>query len=98
MADSNDEIDHYCLGSPARTRTTDMLVNSQPLYRLSYWGTFFLCFSFHPMIVEKIGLLKKNFSGYIIQEQADVNNFNSLFEQNDQYFLKSAFFTSQFTE
>jgi hypothetical protein len=50
------------------------------------------------MIVEKIGLLKKNFSGYIIQEQADVNNFNSLFEQNDQYFLKSAFFTSQFTE
>ena len=28
-------------GSPARTRTTDMLVNSQPLYRLSYWGIFF---------------------------------------------------------
>ena len=27
---------HY--GSPARTRTTDMVVNSHPLYRLSYWG------------------------------------------------------------
>jgi hypothetical protein len=26
-------------GSPARTRTTDKLVNSQLLYRLSYWGT-----------------------------------------------------------
>ena len=26
------------LGSPARTRTTDMVVNSHPLYRLSYWG------------------------------------------------------------
>jgi hypothetical protein len=26
------------IGSPARTRTTDMVVNSHPLYRLSYWG------------------------------------------------------------
>src|SRR5664279_23086 len=25
-------------GSPARTRTTDMVINSHPLYRLSYWG------------------------------------------------------------
>ena len=25
-------------GSPARTRTTDKLINSQLLYRLSYWG------------------------------------------------------------
>ena len=30
---------------------------------------------------QKIGLLKKNFSGYIIQEQTDVNNFNSLFSK-----------------
>jgi hypothetical protein len=28
----------YFYGSPARTRTTDMVVNSHPLYRLSYWG------------------------------------------------------------
>ena|SRR3989304_1727985 len=28
----------YFFGSPARTRTTDMVVNSHPLYRLSYWG------------------------------------------------------------
>jgi hypothetical protein len=26
------------IGSPARTRTTDKLINSQLLYRLSYWG------------------------------------------------------------
>ena len=25
-------------GSPARTRTTDPMVNSHLLYRLSYWG------------------------------------------------------------
>lgn len=25
-------------GSPARTRTTDKVVNSHLLYRLSYWG------------------------------------------------------------
>jgi len=31
------------------------------------------------MIIEKLRLLRKNFSGYIIQEQADVNNFNELF-------------------
>ena len=26
------------IGSPARTRTTDPMVNSHLLYRLSYWG------------------------------------------------------------
>ena len=35
-------------GSPARTRTTDMLVNSQPLYRLSYWGTYLMFKDFSP--------------------------------------------------
>jgi site-specific DNA recombinase len=30
------------LGSPGRTRTSDQLVNSQPLYRLSYRGMRFL--------------------------------------------------------
>ncbi len=29
-------------GSPARTRTTDLVVNSHPLYQLSYWG---ICFT-----------------------------------------------------
>jgi hypothetical protein len=29
----------WIFGSPARTRTTDMVINSHPLYRLSYWGT-----------------------------------------------------------
>lgn len=38
MADSIEEIGHGFVGSPARTRTTDMVVNSHPLYRLSYWG------------------------------------------------------------
>ena len=26
------------IGSPGRTRTSDMLINSQPLYQLSYRG------------------------------------------------------------
>lgn len=38
MADFYEEIGHVIFGSPARTRTTDMVVNSHPLYRLSYWG------------------------------------------------------------
>ena len=29
----------FLFGSPARTRTTDPMVNSHLLYRLSYWGT-----------------------------------------------------------
>ena len=28
----------FLFGSPARTRTTDPMVNSHLLYRLSYWG------------------------------------------------------------
>ena len=28
-------------GSPGRTRTSDMVVNSHPLYQLSYRGTFY---------------------------------------------------------
>ena len=31
-----------CIGSPARTRTTDPMVNSHLLCRLSYWGIIFL--------------------------------------------------------
>ncbi len=38
MADFIEKIGHVFYGSPARTRTTDMVVNSHPLYRLSYWG------------------------------------------------------------
>jgi hypothetical protein len=34
---------HVLIGSPARTRTTDMVVNSHPLYRLSYWGKVVSC-------------------------------------------------------
>ena len=30
--------DSWVVGSPARTRTTDKVVNSHLLYRLSYWG------------------------------------------------------------
>jgi hypothetical protein len=37
-----------------------MVVNSHPLYRLSYWGIFIFVW------------------GYIIQEQADVNNHNKI--------------------
>ena len=44
----NPDFTGLCLGSPARTRTTDMLVNSQPLYRLSYWGTIFFFQNFFP--------------------------------------------------
>ncbi len=29
------------IGSPGRTRTADQVVNSHPLYRLSYRGMFF---------------------------------------------------------
>ena len=50
--------------------------------RSTDWATgehIFLDFPLHPMIIEKLRLLRKNFSGYIIQEQTDVNNFNSLF-------------------
>ena len=32
------------VGSPARTRTTDKVINSHLLYRLSYWGM--KCYSF----------------------------------------------------
>lgn len=32
------EIGRCLFGSPARTRTTDPVVNSHLLYRLSYWG------------------------------------------------------------
>ena len=38
MADFIKEIGHLDFGSPARTRTTDKVVNSHLLYRLSYWG------------------------------------------------------------
>jgi hypothetical protein len=38
MADFIEEIGHFDFGSPARTRTTDPMVNSHLLYRLSYWG------------------------------------------------------------
>ena len=38
MADFVEEIGHVFCGSPARTRTTDKVVNSHLLYRLSYWG------------------------------------------------------------
>jgi hypothetical protein len=38
MADFIEEIGHDFIGSPARTRTTDKVVNSHLLYRLSYWG------------------------------------------------------------
>jgi hypothetical protein len=41
MADFNEEIGHLDFGSPARTRTTDKVVNSHLLYRLSYWGMKF---------------------------------------------------------
>jgi hypothetical protein len=32
------EISGLNFGSPARTRTTDPVINSHLLYRLSYWG------------------------------------------------------------
>ncbi len=38
-ASKNEVLPLFQSGSPARTRTTDKLVNSQLLYRLSYWGT-----------------------------------------------------------
>ena len=38
MADFIKEIGHLNFGSPARTRTTDKVINSHLLYRLSYWG------------------------------------------------------------
>ncbi len=38
MADPIKKSAIVVYGSPARTRTTDMVVNSHPLYRLSYWG------------------------------------------------------------
>ena len=37
-AASSEESSLCLLGSPGRTRTSDQLVNSQPLYRLSYRG------------------------------------------------------------
>ncbi len=40
MADFIKEIGHLNYGSPARTRTTDKVVNSHLLYRLSYWGMY----------------------------------------------------------
>jgi hypothetical protein len=37
-------VSHLRSGSPGRIRTSDMTVNSRPLYRLSYRGVFrFIC-------------------------------------------------------
>ena len=82
---TNPDFAGLCIGSPARTRTTDMLVNSQPLYRLSYWGTYLfskIILFLHPMITNKFKRLGKKFSGYIIQEEEDVNNFNQICRRN----------------
>jgi len=35
-----------------------------------------------PMTTNRIKRLRKIFSGYIIQEEEDVNNFNSIYRQN----------------
>ncbi len=34
----------YLLGSPGRARTADLMINSHPLYRLSYRGIIFFSF------------------------------------------------------
>jgi hypothetical protein len=51
-----------------------MLVNSQPLYRLSYWGTYFQGLNFHPVINLPMQISGENFfRRFIIQERAIVN-------------------------
>ena len=54
-----------------------MLVNSQPLYRLSYWGTFFIFKTSFPGASRKAA--GKNSASYILQVHADVNNFHEIF-------------------
>ena len=92
----------FKIGSPARTRTTDMVVNSHPLYRLSYWGTELLilkqsnkitkiaCFVNRFFPAQSAGMgLKKQSSSIGRRPQASGGFFNKLVKHSlAERFLK----------